>query len=262
MRRSWLPHLFIGLMIALMSAPLIVTVGVSLNEKRALFFPPRGISLAWYGQLFMDPTWLSALATSFSVSLLAALLAVAIALPVAYFLWRHNLVYARYLFVIGLMPFALPPVITAIGALSFWAQIGWSGRLENLVIGHAILMVSLPLVMISLGLRGIGREVLEAAQVMGANERVAFRTVVLPLIRSYIFSSFAFVFILSMNEYVLSFFLGQFKTITLPVKIVTQLRSGYSPIIAVSAVFFMMLGIAVFSLIARFGNLPKLLGAR
>ena len=65
-----------------------------------------------------------------------------------------------------------------------------------------------------------------------------------------------------MNEFVLSFFLGQFATITLPVKIMTQLRSGYSPVIAVAAVFLMALGVLVFSLVARFGNLPKLLGAR
>lgn len=254
--------LYIGLVVALLCAPLIVVIGVSLNERRVLLFPPRGVSLAWYETLFTQAAWVEALATSLTVASLSAVLAVSIAMPVAWFLWRYNLRYARALFALGLVPFALPPVIMAIGMLSFWAQLGWTGRIENLVIGHGILLVSLPLVMISLGLESIDREILEAARVMGADARRSFQTVVLPMLRPYLLSGLAFAFVLSMNEFVLSFFLGQFATITLPVKIMTQLRSGYSPVIAVAAVLLMALGVLVFSLVARFGNLPKLLGAK
>ena len=74
-------------------------------------------------------------------------------------------------------------------------------------------------------------------------------------------AGFAFAFVLSMNEFIISYFLGQFATVTLPVKIFSQLRSGYSPVIASVAVMFILLAVAVFGLIARFGDLPKLLGA-
>ncbi|WP_421850345.1 ABC transporter permease [Oricola sp.] len=256
-----LSRLYIGAFLALLSAPLIVAFGVSLNEKRVLFFPPRGFSLTWYQELLFHPDWRLALITSLVVAAGAALVALSVALPVAYMLWRYNLRYARVLFLLGLMPFALPPVITAIGMLSFWAEIGWTGRIENLIIGHGVFMVTLPMVMISLGLESISREQLEAAETLGATRRQVFTTVILPLIRPYIFSGVVFVVVFSMNEFVISFFLGQFNTVTLPVKIVTQLRSGYSPVVASAAMFFLAMAVVGFALVARLGDLPKLLGA-
>ena len=63
----------------------------------------------------------------------------------------------------------------------FLAQKGWAGRPENIVIGHGIFLVTLPLVMISLGLESIERAFLEAAETMGADARTSFLTIVLPL---------------------------------------------------------------------------------
>lgn len=256
-----LRHFYFGLVITTLCAPLAITIGVSVNAKKVLFFPPRGFSLRWYEELFVKSAWLEALTTSFTVAFLAGLLALSLALPIAYYLWRFKLTYAKALFSLGLLPFALPPVITAIGMLAFWAQVGWTGRIENLIIGHGVFLMTLPLVMISLGLESIEREILEAAETMGADQRQIFTTVVLPLVAPYLFAGFAFVFVLSMNEFVISFFVGQFTTVTLPVKIFSQLRSGYSPVIATAAVFFMLLAVVVFSTVARFGDLPKLLGA-
>jgi putative spermidine/putrescine transport system permease protein len=124
-----------------------------------------------------------------------------------------------------------------------------------------VFLVTLPMVMISLGLESIDREVLEAAETMGADRRTTFVTVVLPLILPYMVAGYAFVFVLSMNEFIISFFLGQFATVTLPVKVFSSLRSGYTPVIASISVLFILLAVAVFSLVARFGDLPKLLGA-
>ncbi|OYX40824.1 MAG: hypothetical protein B7Z02_17795 [Rhodobacterales bacterium 32-67-9] len=101
----------------------------------------------------------------------------------------------------------------------------------------------------------------KAAETLGASRRQIFTTVILPLIWPYVFSGLVFV-VDSMNEFVISFFLGQFKTVTLPVKIVTQLRSGYSPVVASAAMFFLMMSVVSFALVARFGDLPKLPGAR
>ena len=51
----------VGLFLAM---PLIVVLGVSVNEKQDLSFPPKGFSLSWYGQIFLDPAWRSALFAS------------------------------------------------------------------------------------------------------------------------------------------------------------------------------------------------------
>ena len=256
-----LRNLFFGAVIVVLSAPLFIVAGVSVNEKKFMIFPPRGFSFRWYTELFEKAKWSDALVNSLVVATSAGVVALSIALPIAYFLWRYKVRYAKALYAVGLLPFALPPVITALGMLLFWAQLGHVGTIENIIIGHSLFLVTLPMVMISLGLESIDIEILEAARTMGADDRRTFQTVILPLILPYMVAGYAFVFVFSMNEFIISYFLGQFAISTLPVKIFSQLRSGYSPVIASAAVTFILLAAVVFGLIARFGDLPKLLGA-
>ncbi len=254
-------NLFYTVVLVVLSAPLFIVAGVSVNEKKFMIFPPRGFSFRWFTEVFEKTKWSEPLTNSLIIAFSSGVIALSIALPIAYFLWRYRVTYAKALYAIGLMPFALPPVITALGMLVFWTELRHAGQLENIIIGHSVFLVTLPMVMISLGLESIDREIIEAARTMGADDRRTFLTIILPLVRPYMVAGFAFVFVLSMNEFIISYFLGQFAVVTLPVKIFSQLRSGYSPVIASTAVMFMLLAIAVFGLIARFGDLPKLLGA-
>ena len=244
-----------------LAAPLIIVAGVSLNAKKALLFPPQGLSLAWYGDLFTDAGWRSALLASLSIAALSAALAVAVALPLAWFMWRRVAPWTRVFMVLGVAPFMLPPVITALGFLSFWATLGFYGQPWTAVISHAIFFVTLPLVTLSLGFASIDRSLVEAAATMGADDRAVFRTIVLPLIRPYMVSGFAFAFVLSLNEYIVAYMTVGFTMETLPIKIFNALRYGYTPTMAAVAVLFVMLAAVIFGLVARFGDLPRLLGA-
>ena len=248
----------VGLFLAL---PLIVVAGVSINEKQTLAFPPQGFSLGWYGEIFANPEWRSALVASLTLAATSAALALLIALPLAWFLWRRVAPWANILQLLGVAPFTLPPVITALGLLTFWATTGFYGQPWTAAISHAIFFVTLPLVTLSLGFSAIDRSLVEAAATMGADDRVIFRTVVLPLILPYIVSGYAFAFVLSLNEYIVAYMTVGFTMETLPIKIFNALRYGYTPTMASVTVLFLAIAAVVFGLVARFGDLPKLLGA-
>ncbi|AHK45254.1 MULTISPECIES: ABC transporter permease [Ensifer] len=248
----------IGLFLAL---PLIVVAGVSVNAKQTLAFPPQGFSLSWYGEIFLNPEWRSALFASVTLALLSAALAVAIALPLAWFLWRRIAPWANIFQLLGVAPFTLPPVITALGMLTFWATVGFYGQPWTAVVSHAIFFVTLPLVTLSLGFTAIDRSLVEAAATMGADERTIFRTIVLPLILPYIVSGYAFAFVLSLNEYIVAYMTVGFTMETLPIKIFNALRYGYTPTMASVTILFVTTAAVIFGLVARFGDLPKLLGA-
>ncbi|UCD77823.1 MAG: hypothetical protein JSW26_20780, partial [Desulfobacterales bacterium] len=138
--------IFLSLILFLLCGPLIVVSGVSLNAKKRLFFPPEGVSLRWYQELLTESTWLIPVQNSLTIATTSSLIALSIALPLAYFLWRYRVFYARALFTLGISPFILPPVITALGFLSFWVTIGFYGKMAATVISHAIFFVTLPLV--------------------------------------------------------------------------------------------------------------------
>ena len=258
---AWLRNGFLSAVVVFLAAPLVVVAGVSLNAKKQLLFPPEGLSFRWYAELVTAGDWLNAVKNSLIIATSSGLLSLSIALPLAYFIWRYRVFYARALFTLGVAPFMLPPVITALGFLVFWVTVGLYGRLPATVISHAIFFVTLPLVTISLGLESIDAEIIEAAETMGADNRKIFTTIVLPMVRPYMISGYAFAFVLSLNEYIVAYMVAGFTVETLPIKIFNSLRYGYTPVMASVAVVFVLIAILVFGLIARFGNLPKLLGA-
>ncbi|MGE5766919.1 MAG: ABC transporter permease [Bacteroidota bacterium] len=257
----WLRRAYMTLIALFLLAPLVVVGGVSLNEKKTLLFPPEGFSLAWYGEIFTDGAWRGALIASVALAALAAALAVAVAMPLSWFLWRRWAPWARVFQALGVAPFLLPPVITALGFLTFWATGGFYGQPWTAVISHAIFFVTLPLVTLSLGFASIDRALVEAAATMGADDRTVFRTVVVPLILPYLVSGYAFAFVLSLNEYIVAYMTVGFTLETLPIKIFNALRYGYTPTMAAVSIFFVAVAALVFGLIARFGDLPRLLGA-
>jgi putative spermidine/putrescine transport system permease protein len=261
MSETFLRRLYFTVIALFLAAPLIVVLGVSVNEKQDLAFPPVGFSLAWYGQIFTDPEWRRALVASVVLALSAAAIAVAIALPLAWFLWRRIAPWANIFQLLGVAPFILPPVITALGFLTFWATIGLYGATWTAAISHAIFFVTLPLVTLSLGFASIDRSLVEAASTMGADDRTVLRTVVLPMILPYLISGYAFAFVLSLNEYIVAYMTIGFVMETLPIKIFNALRYGYTPTMASVSVFFVAIAALVFGLIAWFGDIRRLLGA-
>ncbi len=256
-----LRYAFILVVLLFLAAPLVVIFGVSVNEPKQLLFPPEGFSLRWYAELFQASDWLNALRNSVVIALGASTIAVSIALPLALYVWKKQSKMAQALFGLGVAPFLLPPVISALGFMIFWITVGFYGQIYATIISHGVFLVTLPLVTISLGLEAVDRQLIEASRTMGANDKTVFRTVIFPLARPYMISGFAFVFVLSLNEYIIAYMVAGFTAETLPIKIFNSLRYGYTPVMASVAVFFVLTAIVVFGSIARFGDLPRLLGA-
>lgn len=259
--RSRTGPLYVGVILVLLLLPLVVVAGISLNGGQALRFPPQDPGFRWYGELFRAADWTTPLRNSLVIAALAGLIAVAVALPLALHVWGRGGWLGRAMAALGVAPFMLPPVITALGFLVFWVALGLYGRMAATVVSHGIFLVTLPLVTISLGLRAIDPALLEAARTMGATRGQVLRTVVLPLVLPYIVSGYAFAFVLSLNEYIIAYMVAGFTVETLPIKIFNSLRYGYTPIMGVVAVLFVALAAVVYGAIGLWGNLPRLLGA-
>ena len=253
---------FLSLAALFLAAPLAVVAGVSLNGSARMSFPPVNPGLRWYAAFLGDPAWVASIRWSLLIAAGAAVLSVSLALPLCYAAWRHGSRLAGQLGTVAVVPFALPAVVMAILFLVFWSGLGRVGRIENVMIAHAVVFLACPVVTIGLGLRSVDPALLEVARTMGAREGDLFRTVVLPIILPYVVCGLVFVFILSLNEYIIAYMSAGFSIETLPIKVFNNLRMGFQPTMCVGAVLFMLVGVAGFGLIAALGDLPKLLGAR
>jgi putative spermidine/putrescine transport system permease protein len=253
---------FLGLLALFLIAPLVVVAAVSFNGSARMTFPPEDVGLRWYLTFFTDASWVAAFDRSMLIAGASSLLATSIALPIAYAQWKLRSVFAKFLAGLGTVPFLLPPVIIAVLFLLFWGTVQHVGRIENTIISHAVTFVAVPLVLITLGFASVDREMVEAATTMGAREGDVLRTVVTPIVMPFIASSMIFAAILSLNEYLIAFMVAGFTVETLPVKVFSAMRTGFTPTMCVGAVLFALVGFAGFMIIAWLGDLPKLLGGR
>lgn len=255
-------HLFMGLAAVVVALPIVIVCSAALNGGRTMYFPPEDPTMDRFGEFFFsEPVWTEALWNSVIVAVGSATLAVLLAWPIAYRLWKTGSRGSKLLAGLGSVPFALPPIVFGVGLGFFWAFLGGLGSIWAGIISHAVLFLALPLVTISIGLQAIDRAHLDAAATMGATENVTFRTIILPQTLPYTISGFFFALVLSFNEFIVMFFVSASAFATVTLQIFNSLRNGYTPTMAVAAVAFITVSIVVFSAVARWGDLPRLMGA-
>lgn len=252
--------LYLWIVAILLIAPFMVVFGVSVGTSRTITFPPEALSGQWYRELLTEADWLAAIGRSLLIALCAGVIATSIALAINYVLWRTGSRFAKATFALGLGPFLLPPIILALGASLFWAEVGWYGRMEATIVSHGVFFVTLPLVIIARGFAALTDEVIEAAQMMGATPAQVFRNVVLPLVAPYVVTGFALVAIISVNEYLVANMISGFVVETLPIKIFNNVRYGYSPVVAAASMLFVFLTMTILLVLARVTDLVALFG--
>ncbi len=262
MRLHWAARLFMGLCAIGVALPIVVVMAAALNGGRTMAFPPEDPTLSRFTEFFVsEPVWRAALWNSVVIALSSAALAVLLAWPIAYWVWRENDRASKTLAAMAALPFALPPIVFGVGLGFMWAAVGGLGSYWAVILSHTALFVALPLVTISIGLQSIDRAHLDAAATMGATPRVILRTIIVPQVLPYTASGFFFAMVLSFNEFIVTFFVtsSSFSTVTL--QIFNSLRNGFTPTMAVAAVTFIFVSALGFSIVARFSDLPRLMGA-
>ncbi len=254
--------LFMGLAAFVIVLPILVVCASALNGGRSMLFPPQDPTLGRFAEFFIsEPVWRDAMLNSVIIAFGSATLAVALAWPMAYGVWKSGSAASKVLAGLGAMPFALPPIVFGVGLGFLWGFTGGLGDIWAGIVSHAVLFLALPVVTISIGLQSIDRAHLDAAATMGATERVILRTIIAPQMVPYTLSGFFFALVLSFNEFIVMFFVSASGYATVTLQIFNSLRNGFTPTMAVAAITFIVVSVVVFSLVARFGDLPRLMGA-
>jgi len=253
---------YVTLAAIVLALPIIVVCASALNGGRTMLFPPQDPGFGRFAEFFLtEEVWRQSMLNSVVVAICSATLATLIAWPAAYMVWRNNSRLSKALAALASLPFALPPIVFGVGLGFMWAFAGALGSLWAGIVSHAILFAALPIATISIGLQAIDRSYVDAASTMGATESVVLRTVVMPLTLPYTVSGFFFTLILSFNEFIVMFFVSASSYSTVTLQIFNSLRNGFTPTMAVAAITFIVSSLLVFGLVARFGDLPRLMGA-
>ena len=77
--------------------PLVIVVGAALSDTTYLTFPPQGLSLRWFQNIFEISAFRRTIVTSLQIALLGTLIALLIGIPAAYALNRFRIELPKWL---------------------------------------------------------------------------------------------------------------------------------------------------------------------
>ncbi|AGS25316.1 spermidine/putrescine ABC transporter permease protein (plasmid) [Rhizobium etli bv. mimosae str. Mim1] len=227
--------------LALLTAPLIVVVLLSFSSSPFVVFPPPGFSFQWWERLASATDWHTSFLFSIKLGLVAALFATLIGTMGAFWLVRTTLPIKRPLFLFSLAPLMVPVVIIATSLYIFEARIGLLGSFAGLVIGHVLLSVPYVIVVMAAALRGFDQSLESAAAVHGARPLQVLRLVTLPILKPALWTGGLLAFLTSFDELLISIFLLGRQTPPLPVKFWGDIRFQLNPLLSTASTLIVAL---------------------
>ncbi|MDO9023769.1 ABC transporter permease [Zwartia sp.] len=238
------------LVYAIMLCPLVFVVWLSFFKDAILYFPPSGYTLAWYANAWQNQAFVNGFIFSLQVALVSAFFGVSLGVIAALGMIRYKFNGGKYVNTLLLSPLLMPGIVTGIAIYLFYLRAenffdrDLVGTLGGLVLAHICLTIPWTVRLVSASMHGLDPSIEEAARNLGANGRIAFLRVTLPMLRPAIVAAALFSFIVSFENLEVSLSLvGPGKT-TLPIAILQYLEFNLDPTIAaVSTVQIVLLGI-------------------
>jgi spermidine/putrescine transport system permease protein len=229
-KRSRTPFLVTAGVLAFFYLPIVVLVANSFNASR---FGGEwgGFTLDWYRRLFAAPEIWHALGNTFAIAIVATVGATVLGTTAAFALdrYRSRLQDAHYLLVYS--PLVIPEILLGISLLLFFVALKVELGYATIVVAHITFCVSYVAMVVLGRLQDFDWSLVEASQDLGADAWTTFRRVVLPLLAPGIAAGALLAFTLSVDDFVITFFVAGPGTTTLPLRIYSMIKHGSPPLI-------------------------------
>jgi spermidine/putrescine transport system permease protein len=210
--------------------PLLVLVLYSFNDSKGMGW--TGFSFRWYEQLFMHSRdlwrafWNSmfiAVTSAFTATLLGTLGAIGVN-------W-YRFRFRNYVQIISFLPMILPEIIIGVSLSVFFAGLKVQLGLFTIFIAHTTFNLPFVFLMVTARLDEFDFSIVEAAHDLGANELQTLFRVTLPICMPGVVSGILTAITISLEDFVITYFVAGPGSTTLPLYIYSAIRFGVSPVI-------------------------------
>jgi spermidine/putrescine transport system permease protein len=226
---------FIGVML-FFYLPLMILIVYSFNDGRGITWTK--FSFRWYDELFNHSRaiwrafWNSILIAGCS-SAAATVIGTLGAVGLTWYKAAHH----KYLKIATYLPIIVPEIVIGTSLLIFFAGIHWNLSLTTIFIAHTTFNIPFVLFIIMARLDEFDYSIIEASHDLGATEIQTLLKIILPMSLPGIISGFLMAITLSLDDFVITFFVAGPGSSTLPLEINSMIRIGVSPVInAISVV--------------------------
>lgn len=204
--------------------PVILLPLFAFNDGTVIAFPLKGFTTQWFKDLAGIGALHGALKNSIFIAGVTASLSVLLGICAARAATRYRFPLKAPIIGIIMVPLVLPEIIVAVSLLVVMVQVfdislsGWT-----VIAGHSLICTPFAIAILSSSFQGLDQSFEEAAIDLGETSWGAFRSITLPLVLPGIIASFLICFTISLDEFIIAFFLTGAEP-TLPVYIWGQLR--------------------------------------
>lgn len=242
---------------AFLYVPLAVVVLFSFNDSM-LNAEWVGFTTRWYGKLLHDDDMLRAAGNSLLIALLSSSIATLLGAMAGISMHRYK---PRWLPFLVLTPVAMPEILLGVSLLLFFRQVlDLTLGLVSILVAHITFSIGFVAVVVRARLAGMDESIFEAARDLGATPWATFRRVTFPLILPALLAGFLMAFTLSIDDFVITFFVAGVGVNTLPLQIYSMIKVAVTPEVNAVSTLLMALTLTLILLASRFA--PDLLKAR
>jgi len=239
--------------------PLFILIMYSFNSSTSMRW--TGFSLRWYERLFAERELWRSFWNSIIIAVSSAVTATVIgtfgAIGVNWYRFRLR----NYVQITSFLPMILPEIIIGVSLSIFFAGTGIPLGLFTIFAAHTTFNLPFVFLMVMARLDEFDFSIIEAAHDLGANERETLFKVTVPVCMPGIISGFLTAITLSLEDFVITFFVAGPGSSTLPIFIFSAItrRGGVTPVISALSVV-MILGTVVLTYLLR--NFLKYIAAK
>jgi spermidine/putrescine transport system permease protein len=230
--------------------PLFVLVVYSFNGSTSMNW--TGFSLRWYEQLISSRELWRAFRNSIVIAVTSAATATIIGTAGAIGINWYRFKLRGYVQTISFLPMILPEIIIGVSLSIFFTGIGIPLGLFTIYVAHTTFNLPFVFLMVMARLDEFDFSIIEAAADLGANEKETLFKVTLPICMPGIISGMLTAITLSLEDFVITFFVAGPGSSTLPIFIYSAItrKGGITPLISALSVV-MILGTVALSFMLR-----------
>jgi spermidine/putrescine transport system permease protein len=243
---KWIKRIYLSAAYIFLYAPIIFLIIFSFNSaKNSSSW--EGFSLKWYVSLFNNVRILKALSYTVIVALISSIFSTILGTISAIGIDKMSGWGKKLILNVNYLPVLNPDIVTAISLMTLFIFFKITFGFKTLIISHIVFSTPYVIVSVLPKLKQMPKDLVKAAQDLGATPFYTLKRVILPQIAPGIFAGFLISFTMSIDDFVISFFNTGSGITNLSIEIYSMARRGISPEInALSTLMFVAIFILLF----------------
>lgn len=227
-----------------------MTINSFNNSKYGITW--KGFTFQWYIDMFNNPKILFTLLNSLIIGITSMIASMILGTLSAFCIHYYK---SKFQFInnnLILIQLGVPDILMGMSLLLFFISIHIKLGLLTIFIAHVTFCISYVTMVVLGRLQNFDFSIIEAAKDLGATWSIIIRKIILPLLSPGIVAGGLLAFTLSIDDFVITFFVTGPGSTTLPVYIYSMMKHGSPTIVNAISVFIL---IATFILVYFSQNL-------